>query len=85
MHSHFPESFDLLLTVSLYVKFWHPIRYDPRIVSVSNGILNARRVSAILNHDFRFFFSFFKQIWVWYVTAAWPATQLTVHNNCRIS
>lgn len=60
MHSHFPESFDLLLTVSLYVKFWHPIRYDPRIVSVSNGILNARRVSAILNHDFRFFFQLFQ-------------------------
>lgn len=84
MPSRFPKSFDLLLNFSLYAKFCHPIRYDPRIVSGSNGIWNARRVSAILNHAFRFF-SLFKQMWVWYVTVSWPATQLTLRNNCHIS
>jgi hypothetical protein len=30
---------------------------------------------------FVFFQLFSKQMWVWYVTASWPATQSTVHNN----
>ena len=52
----FSGIFRFAFKFSLYVRLWHPIRYDPRIFSGSNGIWNARRVSAVLNHAFRFSF-----------------------------